>query len=296
VSSAAERAAADQARLVARLRLEIDPLELDVPGLGVVRGFATRGTGTPLVLLHGATLSAAWWLPLLPHLTGRTVVALDAPGHGLSDGLSDEDFSLRAVLVALTTAAVRATGSERAVLVGNSLGGMAAAWTALDAPALVERLVLVGAPGVAFAGGRADALLGALAVPATARALLTGPTLPAWYASGLRRSLAEPALADWPELGELAYHASRRPGFRHTVPRMLQQLLAFRTPRPDMALTAPELHALPPTTYLHGRDEAFLPYAAARVALAVIPEAEGRQVDGGHVPWLTGPAPVVAAL
>ena len=43
------------------------------------------GSGPPLVLLHGVSLSAASWAPLFPALADRRLLAIDLPGHGLSD-------------------------------------------------------------------------------------------------------------------------------------------------------------------------------------------------------------------
>ncbi len=81
----------------------------------------------------------------------------------------------------------------------------------------------------------------------------------------LAGSLDVQALLQLPDLGRAAYWSSRRPAFRRTVPRVLADLLAFRTPRPGRVLNADELAAV--TAPLH-------------------------VVDGGHVPWLTDPAGV----
>ena len=44
-----------------------------------------HGSGAPVLLLHGVSLSAAAWAPLLPALPGHRLLAVDLPGHGLSD-------------------------------------------------------------------------------------------------------------------------------------------------------------------------------------------------------------------
>ncbi len=82
------------------------------------------GRGTPLVFLHGAGLGYVPYrraLSLLPQL-GFLVVAVDAPGHGRSDGPREAgtDFSMRAALVGRI---LDELGVERAVLVGHSMGG-----------------------------------------------------------------------------------------------------------------------------------------------------------------------------
>ena len=82
-----------------------------------------RGTGRPLVLLHGVTLQAEAWAPLL-HILGEhfRVVAIDVRGHGLSTPGTEGIGRLRA-------AADLATLLERldlhdAIVMGHSMGGM----------------------------------------------------------------------------------------------------------------------------------------------------------------------------
>jgi pimeloyl-ACP methyl ester carboxylesterase len=78
-----------------------------------------RGTGVPVVFIHGLTFSRRTWEPLLDRLSGRLrCVAVDLPGHGGSPGLpgSLEDVSRQ--LHALLTD----QGIARPVVVGHSIG------------------------------------------------------------------------------------------------------------------------------------------------------------------------------
>lgn len=265
---------------------------LTLPRSGIrIRALVQNGVGTPLVLLHGATLSAAWWLPLFVHLTGRTLIAPDFPGHGLSDGVPhavrQDASSLRGLAGEVVDAALKTAGSSDGVLIGNSLGGMTALWAALDSPSSVRALILAGAPGVAFPGGRADPVLGSLAVPSIGRLLLAGRTLPRWYGRTLANSLREPTLMDLPELAMATYWASRRGTFRNSVPEVLALLLSYRTPRPEVALTDEDLRRVDaPTLYVHGNRESFLPIHMAERAVEVLPRGRLSVVEGGHTPWL----------
>lgn len=249
---------------------------------------------TVTLLVHGATLSSAWWYPLVPHLPGP-VAALDLPGHGLSDGFDVSRHDPRATLAAAVAAARRALGDPPLTLVGNSLGGMVALWTALAIPEAVERLVVLGAPGVAFSGGRVDPILGALAVPAVARFALAGRTPPALYGATVAQSIAEPSLSRRPELVAATYWATRRRAFRSTVPQLLAHALDFRDPREDAALTPAELARIQaPVLYVHGREEKYLPVEAGRRAVEAMADARLMEVDAGHVPWLADPAATAA--
>jgi pimeloyl-ACP methyl ester carboxylesterase len=45
----------------------------------------SHGHGPPVVLLHGVTENAAIWAPLFANLRHFRLLAVDLPGHGLSD-------------------------------------------------------------------------------------------------------------------------------------------------------------------------------------------------------------------
>lgn len=91
--------------------------------------------------MHGFTQTAASWRGLVPELherlpAHRTIVAIDAPGHGARSG----------VHVDLVDGA-RLIGDEvgPAVWIGYSMGGRLLLHLALDRPHLVQALVLIGA-------------------------------------------------------------------------------------------------------------------------------------------------------
>jgi pyruvate dehydrogenase E2 component (dihydrolipoamide acetyltransferase) len=101
----------------------------------------------PAVLVHGLGGSTMLWQPNITALaTGRRVIAVDLPGHGLSDKPP------AAYSVAFFTEALGgfldALGLERVVLVGHSLGGHICLQLALEQPERVARLVLVDAGGL----------------------------------------------------------------------------------------------------------------------------------------------------
>ena len=105
--------------------------------------YEARGAGPAVVLIHGGLVDSRLWGAQMGPLSRRfRVVRYDLRGFGRS-AAAPEPFShledLRALLDFL--------GVERATLVGLSLGGIIAADFALEHPARVERLVLVG-PGL----------------------------------------------------------------------------------------------------------------------------------------------------
>lgn len=103
------------------------------------------GTGPAVLLLHGFPQTHVAWHLVAPALTDRfTVIAADLPGYGqstLSDR-SDEPWSKRRVARGLI-AALSAIGLQRWSVAGHDRGGRVAYRMALDAPSLVERLVIL---------------------------------------------------------------------------------------------------------------------------------------------------------
>jgi pyruvate dehydrogenase E2 component (dihydrolipoyllysine-residue acetyltransferase) len=99
-----------------------------------------------LVLLHGFGGDAENWRFNLDGLAdGRTVLALDLPGHGSST--KDVGGGDLAALATAVTDVLDARGLERAHLAGHSMGGLVAAQLALSAPDRVASLALVAPAG-----------------------------------------------------------------------------------------------------------------------------------------------------
>jgi pimeloyl-ACP methyl ester carboxylesterase len=96
-----------------------------------------------VVFLHGAGMDHTEWMLQARYFAhhGRGVLAVDAPGHGRSQGPA-----LRTVpdLAAWVVKVLDAATVERAALVGHSMGALVALETAARAPARVWALGLLG--------------------------------------------------------------------------------------------------------------------------------------------------------
>jgi pimeloyl-ACP methyl ester carboxylesterase len=112
----------------------------DVNGINLY--YETHGAGRPLILLHGGLGSGEMFGPLLPALAaGHQVIAVDLQGHGRT---ADIDRPIDVRLMADDIAAlIGHLALEKPDLVGYSLGGGVAFFTAVRHPDLVGRLVMV---------------------------------------------------------------------------------------------------------------------------------------------------------
>ena len=101
-----------------------------------------RDGTVPLILLHGGLGSGEMFGPVIPALaTTRQVIAVDLQGHGRT---ADVDRPLTPTAMAGDIAGlVRHLGLAEVDLLGYSLGGGAALFTALAHPDLVRKLILV---------------------------------------------------------------------------------------------------------------------------------------------------------
>ena len=100
-----------------------------------------------IVLLHGLGDSAETWVRTMPALArGRRVLAPDLAGFGRTP-VPREGMRL-SVLVRYLAGFLDSLGVERAILVGNSLGGAVAIRYAADNPDRVERLFLLDSAGL----------------------------------------------------------------------------------------------------------------------------------------------------
>jgi pimeloyl-ACP methyl ester carboxylesterase len=116
------------------------------------------GEGDAIVFIHG--LSGAWvnWLENLPHFAcDHRVIAMDLPGFGHSP-MPAERISISGY-GRIVDELLDALGIDRAVVVGNSMGGFIGAEVAIAFGTRVDRLVLVSAAGISIEHQRNERVL-----------------------------------------------------------------------------------------------------------------------------------------
>jgi pyruvate dehydrogenase E2 component (dihydrolipoamide acetyltransferase) len=137
-----------QATFVPEAAAEEGPAGRDVEVAGTRLRYIQVGEGDrTVVLLHGFGGDKENWLfNLEPLADGRSVYALDLPGHGESDKRV-ADGSVEG-LAGIVVGFLDALGIERADLVGHSMGAAVAMAAAVAAPDRVRSLALLAPAGL----------------------------------------------------------------------------------------------------------------------------------------------------
>jgi pimeloyl-ACP methyl ester carboxylesterase len=252
-----------------------DAVHVDVPGgyVCIVR----RGTGPPVVLLHGVPLSLLTWRNNFDDLAqAATTVALDLRGFGRSSKpVGDYRVEAHARVVGQV---LKTLGLPRASLVGSSYGASVAITLAALEPERVDRLVLINPVCYPVGAHTKERILRINLVASLLRPALQGSTLGRhMLASGLRRSYADSRNAT-PQLIDAYYALLTHNGGALTF---LATLRDFRESE-----VAERLPSLPQQTLVlwGGLDRVLPPDTAdrlqreiANLCLEVLP-------DCGHLP------------
>jgi poly(3-hydroxyalkanoate) depolymerase len=230
------------------------------------------GREPPLLIFNG--IGANWELarPFLDALTSTTAIIFDVPGVGSSPRPL---LPYRPSTLARLAAALVAELSYAEVdVAGVSWGGAIAQQFAHQYPKLCRRLVLAAtAPGVTMVPAR----LSVLAKMATPRRYIDKD-----YMRKVAADIYGGAFRSDPSL--IGRHAAAMHGARDLG--YLYQLLAVTG-----WTSLPWLWSLrQPTLVLMGRDDPLVPPVNGRILAAVIPNAELRMIDDGHLFLLTRPA------
>jgi pimeloyl-ACP methyl ester carboxylesterase len=238
-----------------------------------------------VLMLHGFGSSLETWEPWAQHLSGAyRAVRFDLPGCGLSEADRSGRYG-EARSLELVKALLDELGIEKAVLIGNSIGGRIAWRFAAAFPDRTSKLVLISPDGFASPGfeyGRAPQVSGILKLMKyfLPRALLR-TNLAAAYADPSRLSDATV---------DRYYDLLLAPGNREAmIERMHQTVL--EEPIPILR----QIRA--PTLLLWGKKDRLIPFTNSADYLGALGDAHLVAFpDLGHVPHEEAPAESLPAL
>src|SRR5690242_12039978 len=110
--------------------------------------YEASGQGLPLILLHANPGDHRDYEAVIPALAQHyRVIAVDWPGYGESPAPRSPESASAMLFADVLEDVISGLGLERVALIGNSVGGYAAARFAITHPTQVEALVLVSSGG-----------------------------------------------------------------------------------------------------------------------------------------------------
>ena len=277
--------------LFAAVGADVDEFVLELAQTGLRVRVLSHGRGPAVVLLHGVSESAAIWAPLFPELRGFRLLAVDLPGHGLSDPVAFRRGQVREHARALIEDILDALGLDEVPVIGHSLGGMFALWHVATGPGRISEVIAIGEPAVALPGVRVRMPLSLLTVRGLGAAVLRSPSPRRVYRRLLAQGYGSTDIAAAPDsLIEALRLSARRPENARTVASLMHAIDRFRRPRPESVLTTAELAAITtPTIFIIGSNDPYLSIERARTSIDQIHGARLYEVPSGHAPWLVDP-------
>jgi len=228
-----------------------------------------KGTGIPVLLIHGFANDATGWLPLERSLRDKPVIRIDLPCHGKSPKRRYRSFQ---DLVADLRRALDSLSEERVHIVAHSLGGALALALADTRANKVESLTLI-APAGLGADINADVLNGILRA-----------TRPESLAPWLRMLVADESLIN-DGYARSAMSTRNDPGLRAAQASLADAVFPDGVQAHSLI---PALHRLEmPVRIVWGKKDAIIPWkhalnAPGRVALHLFDNL-------GHLPHVEAP-------
>ncbi|MDE3152061.1 MAG: alpha/beta fold hydrolase [Gemmatimonadota bacterium] len=242
--------------------------------------------GPPVVLFHGWGASVYSYRDAIPALAaaGRRVVAVDLPGHGLSDKPPDLEWYTRPAMTATAGALLEALDVRGATVVGVSMGGGIAAGLAVAGHARVRRVALVNPVGFSPVRFTSVAqLLAPLAMRDYAAHLVARP-LVGWF---LRLAYWDASRVTERDVDEY-WSLAARPGYAPSLVACLHQFSWAPFAPDELARVAV------PVLLIVGTHDHLISGSEARAR--AIPRLQVLAVEGGHAVNEERPDAVNAAL
>jgi pimeloyl-ACP methyl ester carboxylesterase/putative sterol carrier protein len=277
----------------ARPRGPLDLEQLDVKAGDVNLSTYVVGEGPPVIALHGLGGTKISMLPIVSALAPyHRLIIPDLPGHGESDKPVSTQYTPRNY-ARIVRKLMDAFDVDRAIVIGNSLGGRVALELGIRSPDRVRALGLL-APAVP--GFRVRYIMGFTRVIPTEVGAVPFPLRERWMKAAVRRLLGDPS-----KLPESAYQASaeefiriyRSPQARMAFFDSLRHLLT----EPPKPFWAHMRRVRVPVQIVWGTSDRLVPVRLAPKLAGELPDAQLLVLPRvGHVPQFEATEQTTKAL
>ena len=232
-----------------------------------------RGDGPPIIMLPSGGHVRGDYDELRGLLAPEMrTIAIDWPAHGDSPPSAAPVTAM--LLADIAQEAIAALAPEGAIVLGNSVGGFAAARLAIRRPDLVRGLVIVDGGGFSSRPPQERAFCALMSRPRFLRAI---------YPAFARAYMRPRTAADRRAL-QAAVRTTRSEDGLAAVCGLWG---SFASPEHDLRAGASAITA--PALVVWGRHDPVIPVRAGRRIAGLIPGAQLAVLDTGHVPHTTDP-------
>ncbi|MCA1730951.1 MAG: alpha/beta fold hydrolase [Actinobacteria bacterium] len=244
-------------------------------------------------MLHGVGTSSDEWSWVLPELARDNLVyAIDLPGY---DGSYEPPDYSPAYTASFVNSFLDAVGVERAVVVGNSFGGLVALHLALSNPNRVSALVLSDSAGL---GQAVNPALVALSSPGGGELAKTlAKTRLGAAQRSLQRALllfGRPWRIRWKWIKD-QYKLAQLLNFTDATLASLRNAVDATGQREVLLDRLPQLQM--PTLIVWGIEDRLLPYPQAKEAIALVQDGSLELISNcGHLPHVEWPERFLSTL
>jgi pimeloyl-ACP methyl ester carboxylesterase len=223
------------------------------------------------------------WAPLMAHLPGRTLYAMDLPGFGLTDPVGYHPTTYRATATAFLAGVLDGLGLGRCQFVTNSMGSLWSLWLA-EHQARVEAQVMIGCPAM-FLGTSAPAPMRLASVPWLGRRLLTMRRPSPKQVEQVIAMVGEQARGI-DEIRDLLLACEQLPTYVDSMLGMTRSVMSWTRVRREVATGPEQLRAIHhPVQLIWGEEDPFGTAKTGRRIAELIPGSRFAAVPGGHAPW-----------
>jgi pimeloyl-ACP methyl ester carboxylesterase len=237
--------------------------------------FGEQGSGPPVLLLHATLHDRRDFDPIIPALArDHRVIAVDWPAHGESPAPRSPLQPSAMLFADVLEDVVQAMDLPPAVLIGNSVGGFAAARLAITHPDRVASLVLIDTGGFVRTNPLIRGVCRLLGTPAFARVALPR-TIPSYMKAKTQNDR---------EIQARAIARAKTPEGIATAAALWR---SFAAEEHDLRPRAGELSA--PTLIVWGAKDTVAFLRVGRETHAALPGSRLEVLDTGHVVFSSEP-------
>ena len=246
------------------------------------------GSGPPLLIIPGGNGDASEYIRLMQHLPGWKLIAINRPGGGFSDVVDHRTVDIRQLAVDTITSVLDAFNLERAPVIANSMGGLWTLWTAIDRPDRISAMVQVGCPALIL-GTSAPEPMRRQSIPnnddqptsINAQPASNQDVREGFSMTGTSREVRQA----WPdEFIDASRLIANVPTRKLNWASLMQSVLTLQGAHPRYRLDEDELRTVSqPTCFIWGDNDTFGGLDVARRAADIIPNAELKTVQAGHM-------------